>query len=105
MLYFRLLESTETTVKILSLSLLVRQNLRNKIEGAKEVKNTSNGKPLNLFSWKAFGIHRVFFSLETEVYLLDEEKENALRIWYLPLKKESTFDLLYKNFLTIKMKR
>lgn len=42
-------------------------------EGVREVENTGNGKSLNLFGWKAFGIQHVFYSLEKKVYLLDEE--------------------------------
>lgn len=53
--------------------MLVRHNLSNIVEVVREVKNTGNGKSLPLSSWKAFGIHHVFFSLEKEVYLLNEE--------------------------------
>lgn len=59
---------------MLSLRLLVRHSLSKIEEVVREVQNTGNGKSLHLSSRKAFGIHHVFFSLEKDVYLLNEEK-------------------------------
>lgn len=56
-----------------SLRLLVRHDLSNVVEVVREVENTDNGKSLHLSGWKAFGKHHVFFFLEKEVYLLNEE--------------------------------
>lgn len=57
-----------------SLRLLVRHGLGHIEEVVREVENTDNGKSLYLSSRKAFGKHHLFFSLEKDVYLLNEER-------------------------------